>query len=306
MVALVTGMILIRNTFGIVLASQTGSWPCSGAGGEPGPAAPLGAAPVLDHGAAASLAGVAAGVGLGAGFGALLRSTDEAVADVTGATRVLPRTVAVALAVGIGTAVLSAWGPARRAGRVAPVPALRGEVVAAGRLGRGRTLAGAVLGVAGAGLVVAGALASPVESGSLLAGTAAIALGVLALGPALAWSLARLLGAPIRRVAGVVGALAAGNAARQPRRTAATVLPLAIGLTLISFLTTLAAGTKASAAGGLDRTLRADYRLKAAGAGMHQPLLSPQVPSAWPRCPSWPRSPPSPAPPPASAAATAA
>jgi putative ABC transport system permease protein len=101
-----------------------------------------------------------------------------------------------------------------------------------------------VLGVAGAGLVVAGALASPVESGSLLAGTAAITLGVLALGPALAWSLARLLGAPIRRVAGVVGALASGNAARQPRRTAATVLPLVIGLTLISFLTTLAAGTK--------------------------------------------------------------
>ena len=278
-VALVAGMILIRNTFTIVLASRTRELAllrCLGAS-----RAQLRRSVLLQSsivGAAASLAGVAAGVGLGAGFGALLRSTDEAVADVTGTIQVLPRTVAVALVVGIGTAVLSAWGPARRAGRVAPVPALRGEVVAAGRLGRGRTLAGAVLGVAGAGLVVAGTLASPVESGFLLAGTAAINLGVLALGPALAWSLARLLGAPIRRVAGVVGALASGNAARQPRRTAATVLPLVIGLTLISFLTTLAAGTKASAAGGLDRTLRADYRLKAAGAGMHQPLLSPRVP----------------------------
>jgi putative ABC transport system permease protein len=278
-VALVAGMILIRNTFTIVLASRTRELAllrCLGAS-----RAQLRRSVLLQSsivGAVASLAGVAAGVGLGAGFGALLRSTDEAVADVTGTIQVLPRTVAVALVVGIGTAVLSAWGPARRAGRVAPVPALRGEVVAAGRLGRGRTLAGAVLGVAGAGLVVAGTLASPVESGFLLAGTAAITLGVLALGPALAWSLARLLGAPIRRVAGVVGALASGNAARQPRRTAATVLPLVIGLTLISFLTTLAAGTKASAAGGLDRTLRADYRLKAAGAGMHQPLLSPRVP----------------------------
>jgi len=278
-VALVAGMILIRNTFTIVLASRTRELAllrCLGAS-----RAQLRRSVLLQSsivGAVASLAGVAAGVGLGAGFGALLRSTDEAVADVTGTIQVLPRTVAVALVVGIGTAVMSAWGPARRAGRVAPVPALRGEVVAAGRLGRGRTLAGAVLGVAGAGLVVAGTLASPVESGFLLAGTAAITLGVLALGPALAWSLARLLGAPIRRVAGVVGALASGNAARQPRRTAATVLPLVIGLTLISFLTTLAAGTKASAAGGLDRTLRADYRLKAAGAGMHQPLLSPRVP----------------------------
>jgi putative ABC transport system permease protein len=278
-VALLAGMFLIRNTFTIVLAAQVRELAllrCLGASRAQLRRSVLLQASIV--GAAASLAGLAAGVGLGAAFGALLRSTDEAVAEATGAIRVLPRTVVVALAVGVATAVVSAWGPARRAGRVAPLPALRGEVLAAGRVGRGRTLAGVVLALAGVGLVVAGALASPVESGSLLAGTAAIALGVLALGPALAWSLARLLGAPVRRVAGVVGALASGNAGRHPRRTAATVLPLVIGLTLVSFLTTLAAGTKASAAGGLDRTLRADYRLKAAGAGMHQPLLSPRVP----------------------------
>jgi putative ABC transport system permease protein len=278
-VALLAGMFLIRNTFTVVLASRARELAllrCLGASRAQLRRSVLLQASIV--GAAASLAGLAVGVGLGAGFGALLRSTDEAVAEVTGAVRVLPRTVAVALGVGIATALVSAWGPARQAGRLAPVPALHGEVLAATRVGRGRTLAGTVLALAGVGLVVTGVLASPVESAALLAGTAATALGVLALGPALAWSGARLLGAPIRRVAAVVGALAAGNAARHPRRTAATVLPLVIGLTLVSFLTTLAAGTKASAAGGLDRTLRADFRLSAVGAGMHQPLLSPRVP----------------------------
>jgi putative ABC transport system permease protein len=277
-VALLTGMFLIRNTFGIVMASRTlelALLRCLGASRAQLRRSVLVQSSIL--GAVASLAGLVVGIGLGAGFGVLLRSTDEAIAEVTGGTQVAPRTVAVALVVGVGTALVSAWGPARRAGRVAPVPALRGEVLALGRVGRGRTLAGTMLALAGAGLVLAGALASPVRSTMLLAGTAAIAVGVLAAGPALVWSLSRLLGAPIRRVVGVVGGLASGNAARHPRRTAATVLPLVIGLTLVAFLTTLAASTKASAAAGLDRTLRADFRLQAVGAGMHQPQLSPQV-----------------------------
>jgi putative ABC transport system permease protein len=277
-VALLAGMFLIRNTFAIVLASRARELAllrCLGASRAQLRRSVLVQSSIV--GTLASLAGLVAGIGLGAGFGVLLRSTDEAVADVTGAVRVEPRTVAVALVVGVGTALVSAWGPARRAGRVPPLPALRSEALAAGQVGRGRTLAGAALAVAGAGLVLTGALADPVESTRLLAGTVAVALGVLALGPALAWSLAHLLGAPVRRVAGVAGRLATGNAARHPHRTAATVLPLVIVLALAGLLATLAASTKASAAAGLDRTLRADFRLQAAGAGMHQPRLSPLV-----------------------------
>jgi putative ABC transport system permease protein len=277
-VALLAGMFLIRNTFGIVLASRARELAllrCLGASRAQLRRLVLVQASIV--GTVASLAGLVAGVGLGAGFGALLRSTDESLADVTGPVRVAPRTVVAALVVGVGTALVSAWGPARRVARVAPVPALHAEVLALGRVGRGRTLAGAVAALAGAGLVLAGALADPVESTRLLAGTVALALGVLALGPALARSLARLLGRPLRRVVGVAGGLAGANAARHPRRTAATVLPMAIGLVLVALLVTLAASTKASAVAGLDRTLRADFRLEASGAGMHQPLLSPRV-----------------------------
>ena len=280
-VAVFAGMFLIRNTFTVVLAGRARELAllrCVGASRGQLRRSVLLQSSVV--GALASLAGLALGIGLASALGALLRSADEAVADVTGGTRILPRTVAVALAVGVGTAVASAWGPARRATRVPPVAALRGDLLALDRRARlARAVAGSPLALAGVGLVLAGALSSPVRSAWLLAGAAASVVGVLALGPVLAWSLSRLLGAPIRRAAGAAGAIAGGNAARNPHRTSATVLPLVVGLTLVALLTTLAAGTKASAAGGFDRTLRADYRLKAAGVGMHQPLLSPRVAS---------------------------
>ena len=279
MVALFVGMFLIRNTFTIVLASRTRELAllrCVGASrAQLRRSVLLQAAAV---GALASLAGLLAGVALAQGLGALLRSADEAVVDVTGPTRVLPRTVVVALAVGVGTTMVSAWSPARRATRVPPVAALRGDVLALDRReGRARALAGAVLAAAGIGLVLAGALGDPVESAYLVAGVVGTALGVLVLGPVLARSLAGLLGVPVSRAAGVVGGLARGNAVRSPRRTSATVLPLVVGITLVTFLATLAAGTRASATADLDRTLRADYRLAAAGVGMHQPRISPRV-----------------------------
>jgi putative ABC transport system permease protein len=278
-VALLVGMFLIRNTFTIVLASRTRELAllrCVGASrAQLRRSVLLQAAAV---GALASLAGLLAGVALAQGLGVLLRSADEAVVDVTGPTRVLPRTAVVALAVGVGTAVVSAWSPARRATRVPPVAALRGDVlVLERREGRARALAGAVLAVAGIGLVLAGALGDPVDSAYLVAGVIGTALGVLVLGPVLARSLSGLRGVPGSRAAGVVGGLARGNAVRSPRRTSATVLPLVVGITLVTLLATLAAGTRASATGGLDRTLRADYRLAAAGVGMHQPRISPRV-----------------------------
>src|SRR5512132_574797 len=278
-VALFAGMFLIRNTFSVVLAARTRELAllrCVGASRAQLRRWVLLEASIL--GAVASLAGLVVGVGLAWGLGGLLRSTDEAIADVTGGVRILPRTVLVALAVGVGTALVSAWSPARRATRVAPVAALRGDVYALDRReGRARAALGAVLAVAGIGLVLAGALSEPVESSYLLAGTIATALGVLVLGPVLARVLSRLLGAPVSRARGVVGALARDNAARSPRRASATMLPLVIGLALAGFLATLAASTKASTVGGFDRTLRTDYRLEAVGAGMHQPLMSPQV-----------------------------
>lgn len=68
-----------------------------------------------------------------------------------------------------------------------------------------------------------------------------------------------------------MGELARGNAARNPVRTAATLLPLTIGLALTGFLVTLAAGTKASSLADFDGTIHADLHVKAAGVGLHTP-----------------------------------
>jgi putative ABC transport system permease protein len=278
-VALFVGTFLIRNTFSIVLASRTRELAllrCVGASRGQLRRAVLLESAVL--GALAGAAGLLFGTWLAWALGGLVLSVNEAIVDVDAGVRVQPRTVALALAVGVGTALVSAWSPARRATRVAPVAALRGDVFALDRrTGRVRAAVGALLALGGVGLVLTGTLSEPVESSYLIAGTIGSALGVLVLGPVLARALSRLLGAPVSRLRGVVGALARDNAARSPRRTSATVMPLVIGLALVGFLTTLAAGTKAATVGGFERTFHADYRLQATGAGQHQPRMSPRV-----------------------------
>jgi putative ABC transport system permease protein len=276
-VALFAGSFLIRNTFSIVLAGRTRELAllrCVGAGrGQLRRAILLESAIV---GALAAGLGLVLGVGIAWVLGGLLHSGGAIVADVTGsAPRILPRTVAIALAVGVLTAVVSAWAPARRVTRVPPVAALRGEVFSLDRrTGRVRAAVGALATAAGVGAVLAGVLSEPVESSYLQAGAVAAAAGVLVLAPVLARALAHLLGAPLARVT-VAGELARGNAVRSPRRAAATMLPLVIGLALMGFLATLAAGTKASSVGTFDRTIRADFHLAAAGGGMHRPRMSP-------------------------------
>lgn len=266
LVALFIGTFLIRNTYTIVLASRARELAllrCVGADRRQLRRAVLLEAAIV--GAVASLGGLALGVALGLGVASLLEAGGAIAVDVTGRTpHVLPRTVAVALAAGIVTALVSAWRPARRATLVPPVAALRGDVFALDRrAGRFRTWSGGLLLLAGIGLVLAGGLADPAVGAMVSAGAALTGVGVLVLGPVLALPVARLVGAAVRRGRGVAGRFAADNAVRSPRRAAATTLPLVIGLALIGFVTTLAAGSRASTIGGFDHALRADYQIQA-------------------------------------------
>ncbi|TDC78147.1 FtsX-like permease family protein [Micromonospora sp. KC606] len=278
LVALFIGTFLIRNTYTIVLASRARELAllrCVGASrGQLRRAVLLEAAIV---GAVASLGGLALGVAVGWGVASLLKTGGAVAVDVTGHTpQVLPRTVAVTLAVGILTALVSAWSPVRRATRVHPVAALHGDVFALDRpVGRLRAVLGGLFLFGGTGLVLAGGLADPAVDAMVGAGAALSGLGVLVLGPVLAPPIARLVGAAVRRGRGVAGRLAADNAVRNPRRAAATTLPLVIGLALIGFLTTLAAGSRASTVGGFDQTLRADFRMQAFNRDV---AMSPDVP----------------------------
>jgi putative ABC transport system permease protein len=189
------------------------------------------------------------GSAVGTGLGVLAASGLREVASGFGVVVpesglvVLPRTVAVAFALGLLVTLVSALGPARRAARVAPVTAMR-AADSSSRPPRRRAAVGAVLG----GLAVAALVLGLRDEGSPLtaaAGGVLVLVALVVLGPSLVPALARVVGRPLRRT-GVPGLLAARSAHRAPRRTSATVLALAFSLALISFMAVLATSLKDS------------------------------------------------------------
>jgi putative ABC transport system permease protein len=149
--------------------------------------------------------------------------------------------------------------PAIRACRVRPIAALRDEAVDRSGVSLGRLASGLV--VLGAGVVsFAAGLSASGQDGVPLIGLGAmtVILGVFTLGPVLVRPAVRVLGAPTR-LFGVTGKYARENAARNPRRTAATASALMIGVTLVGFITILAASTKDSIEAAVDSSFRADY-----------------------------------------------
>jgi putative ABC transport system permease protein len=268
LLALLVGALVMHNTFAITVAQRTRELAllrCLGASrGQVRRSVLLEA---LAVGAAASVVGLALGTVAAFGIRSLLEAAGEDGQDLpVGTLLVTPRTIAVALGLGIAVTVLSALTSARQATRVPPVAALRAE--AAIRVDRRASLVpvavGTLVTLAGAGAVAAGLTLGGAGAASLAgAGAAGMLLGVIALGPVLAPALARVVGLPVERGLGPRGRLARLNAARNPRRTAATAAALLVGLTLVSVFAVLAASTEASVRAAFDRRVRADYELEA-------------------------------------------
>ncbi|WET77063.1 FtsX-like permease family protein [Amycolatopsis sp. QT-25] len=248
--AMVVAAMVITNSFTVLVtqrARELALLRCVGAGKRQLFGGVLAEAAVV--GAVASVAGLFGGVGAAAAL--------QAVAGQQ--TIHLPltaRTVAAALAVGIGVTSLAAAIPAWAATRVAPVEALR-TPAGSTRAGRPRAIVAALLLAVATG---AGALAlrSSVDGGAALAVPAMAALlgAALAAGPLIAGPVVRTLG---RLVPGRAAELGALNADRDPNRTAASAAALTIGLAVVTLATTLAAGVEAGRGRGLDEQLAADF-----------------------------------------------
>ncbi|MBX6748371.1 MAG: ABC transporter permease [Micromonosporaceae bacterium] len=247
--ALLVGAFLIANTFSIMIAQRTRELALLRAAGATDRQI-LGN--VLGEALVVGLIAAVAGVALGVGTGAALRGLVGAfgISVPSGGVVVAPRTVLVGLVVGAGVTVLAALGPARRAARVAPVAALR-DSSGGVAVGRTRVVVGAILSALGVAALIAGGATA------LVLGAVAVVTGFALLGPAVAATLARVVGRPLD-LAGVAGRLARRSAARAPRRTAATAMALAIGLALMAFMGVVAQSVKDSVASSYTETVTAD------------------------------------------------
>ncbi|MFF2901521.1 ABC transporter permease [Streptomyces sp. NPDC057966] len=229
----------------------------------------------------ASAAGLAGGIGIAAGLQALFPAVGFPFPGgslVIGAVSlVLP------LAVGVLVCLGSALLPAVRAGRTAPLAALRESAVDDSGASRTRAVTGLVLLAASVGAVLGGTLAPSLWL-SAVGAVAALAAFVI-LGPVAATYAVRTLGAPLGRLRGVTGGLARRNALRSPRRTASTATALMIGVAVVSLFTVFGASLKATMNRTVDRSFAGDVAISAPAFGAGGSGLSPRLAPAVGRLP---------------------
>jgi putative ABC transport system permease protein len=196
-------------------------------------------------GALASVVGLFLGLGLAKG---LFRLFDAVGFTLPNSGLIFaPRTVLVALLVGMVVTLAASLRPAIRATRVPPIAAVReGAVIPPGRLARYRTLGSAVLTGLGFAALAFGLFKSGLGTKQLLLwmglGALLIFIGVSLLSVRFVRPLAAVLGWPATRIGGAAGVLARDNARRNPQRTASTAAALMIGLALVTLVAVLAAG----------------------------------------------------------------
>ncbi|MBM0124472.1 ABC transporter permease [Pimelobacter simplex] len=250
-IALVVGVLVINNTFTILFAQRLRDFAllrCVGATRRQ----VLRSVRLesLALGVLAAVLGVLTGLGAGHGLVAVVRSRWPETR--LGEAHVTPAWLAGAATVAVVVTLVAAWLPTRRAVQVSPLAALRPDdsTQLRTRTGRIRLGLGALALVAGAlGLAAAVATANV---GALAVGGTLVFLGVLLFGPVLVPALIRTAGPLTQRLLGPAGRLAAGNAVRNPRRTAATTASLLVGVTLTTAVLTGMASSRTALADEMD------------------------------------------------------
>jgi putative ABC transport system permease protein len=246
-VAVFVGAFIINNTFSITVAQRTKEMAmlrAIGASGRQVKRSVLIEAAAV--GTVASLVGLVAGIGVASGLKSLMAAFGFSLPD--GPTVVSTNAMVISFAVGLVITVLSAWLPARRAARIAPIAALRDVSVDRSGGSARRAIVGSAVTATGVAALLIGL------SGELMlvaVGALAVFIGVSVLGPVLAKPVARAFGFPLR-MRGLSGELATRNAMRNPKRTARTASSLMIGVGLVGFITIFAASVKTSVAGSLE------------------------------------------------------
>jgi putative ABC transport system permease protein len=175
--------------------------------------------------------------------------------------------VVIAAVLGLLTALIAGYWPARAAGKTSPLEALRpASVASVHRAARWSLVAGVVLMILATGLLVSG-------SKGAVGGALLFLIGMLVAAPGLVIPMARLFSPLLTLWFSREGDLARGNLARQPGRAAITGSTLMIGLAVIVLMT-----ATVSALGGLinnlaDRNFSSDIILLPPTLGVYTNVI---------------------------------
>lgn len=267
-IALVVGAFLIYNTISVSVVrrrSEIGIVRALGAGRNAILAAFLGEAVCL--GLLGSLCGLLLGRLMAEGAVGLLAATVESlyVSSTPAPIELSPQSIALALIIGTGVAVISALSPAREAAQVSPIEAMgRGQREFTARVHKWRDLifAGA-LAASGALAAQAPAIAGKPPFGYLAAvlfiGASAFAI------PAMVDSLAQVSGGLLRRLLGVEALLASRSLAASLRRTSVLVGALATAIAMMTAVGIMVGSFRQTVLIWMDNQLQADLYLRPAG-----------------------------------------
>ncbi|MEY2780136.1 MAG: hypothetical protein RL623_1316 [Actinomycetota bacterium] len=222
-----------------------------------------------------SVIGLFAGIGLSKALSALLKA---AGIDLPSGGLVVPSSAVInTIVVGMIVTVTSAWLPARRAGRVPPLAAMRETAIEVVALTRRRTVFGLVLIALGAASIIA--VTRGASNTWLGIGILFVFSGTITLGPVIARPVALLLGRPAETLRGVTGTMARQNSARNPKRTSRTASPVLIGVALVTAVAALAASIRTQIDGVFTEQFKGDYAINtnARGFGGLSPSLADDI-----------------------------
>ncbi|MFE7448066.1 ABC transporter permease, partial [Streptomyces chartreusis] len=282
-VALLVATFSIHNTFAIVVAQRTREnalLRALGASRRQVTVSTLVEASAVA--VTASAAGLAGGIGIAAGLQALFPAIGFPFPE--GDLVISALSMALPLAVGVVVCLGSALLPAVRAGRTAPLAALRETAVDTSGASHTRAVTGLALIALALGVTLTGVLASP---SIWLAATGAVLalIAFVVLGPVASTTAVRVLGGPLDRLRGVTGGLARRNALRSPKRTAATASALMIGVAVVSLFTVFGASLKATMDQTVARSFAGDVAISTPSFGAGGSGLSPRLADAVQRLP---------------------
>ena len=269
-ISLLVGGFLIINTFSMLVAQRTREIGLLRAlGGSRSQVNRSVLVEALFLGVLGSTLGLVAGLGLAVG---LIKLMGMAGMNLDASQLTVKASVPVAAyAVGVIITLLAAWLPARRAGKISPMAALREHgVPSGGTANRIRVVLGLALTAAGAAALAAGGAVSSAGTGGMLLGLGVVLtlIGVVVIGPLLAGVVVRVLGAALPAVFGPSGRLAQRNAMRNPRRTGATAAALMIGLALVTGAAVVTSSMVSSATSQIDKSVGADFIVMSQNGGL--------------------------------------